>query len=99
MANIPWKSLNGPDILGDETFRGQVRGESTKIPVGITKRKALLRHLPLSEIASKDRLRGEWMREAYREHGYTMQEIGYFAGLHHSIVGRLIKMEDKNARN
>jgi len=39
------------------------------------------------------------MREAYREHGYTMQEIGDFAGLHHSIVGRLIKMEDKNVRN
>jgi len=99
LDDSPWKSLNGPDILGDDTFRGQLQGESTKIPVGITKRKALLRHLPLSEIASKDRLRGEWMREAYREHGYTMQEIGDFAGLHHSTVGRLIKMEDNNARN
>ncbi len=94
----PWKSLNGPDILGDDTFRCQLQGETGKIPVGITKRKAILRHLPLSDIACKGRGRSDWMREAYREHGYTMQEIATFAGLHHSTVSRLIKTEDENAR-
>jgi len=43
------------------------------------------------------------MREAYRQHAYTMQEIGTFAGLHHSTVSRLIKKGDdenrENARN
>jgi len=95
----PWKSLNGPDILGDDVFREQLQGESENIPMGIAKRKALLRHLPLSDIASEERARSDWMREAYREHGYTMQEIGSFAGLHHSTVSRLIKAEDGNPRN
>jgi len=95
----PWKSLNGPDILGDDAFRGLLQGESGKIPVGIAKRKVLLRHLPLSDIASEERTRSAWMQEAYRKHGYTMQEIGTFAGLHHSTVSRLIKNEDENPRN
>ncbi|MDQ6950078.1 MAG: transposase [Mariprofundales bacterium] len=95
----PWQSLNGPDILGDDAFRGQLKGESDKIPVGITKRKALLRHLPLADISCGERARSDWMREAYQEHGYTMQEIATFAGLHHSTVSRLIKMEDENPRN
>jgi len=103
LAVSPWKSLNGPDILGDDAFRGQLQGESGKIPVGIAKRKVLLRHLPLSEIAHEERTRSDWMREAYRQHGYTMQEIGTFAGLHHSTVSRLIKKGDdggrENARN
>jgi len=98
----PWKSLNGPDILGDDVFRGQLQGESDKIPVGIAKCKVLLRHLPLSDIASEGRVRSDWMREAYRQHGYTMQEIATFAGLHHPTVSRLIKIGDEdreNARN
>jgi len=103
LLTSPWKSLNGPDILGDDVFRGQLQGNSDKIPVGIAKRKVLLRHLPLSDIASEERSRSDWMQEAYREHGYTMQEIGTFAGLHHSTVSRLIKIGDdgdrKNARN
>jgi len=39
------------------------------------------------------------MREAYRDHGYTMQAIADHAGLHHSTVSRLIKEGDDNARN
>ena len=39
------------------------------------------------------------MQEAYGEHGYTMQEIADYAGLHHSTVSRLIKKGEKNARN
>ena len=102
MVESPWKSLNGPDILGDDVFRGHLQGESDKVPVGMAKRKVLLRHLPLSDIASEGRARSDWMREAYRLHGYTMQEIATFAELHHSTVSRLIKMGDEgreNARN
>jgi len=35
-------------------------------------------------------VRAEWMREAYCEHGYTMQAIAAFAGVHPSTVNRLI---------
>jgi len=95
----PWESLNGPDILGNDEFRGKLQGETDRAPLGITKRKALLRHLALSDIARDDRERSDWMREAYREHGYTMQAIANFAGLHHSTVSRMIKKGDINARN
>jgi len=39
------------------------------------------------------------MKEAYQEHGYSMQSIADYAGVHHSTVSRLIKGEDENARN
>ncbi len=95
----PWDSLNGPDILGDDVFRGQLQRESENIPIGITQRKAILRHLPLSDIAQEGRERSDWMREAYCEHGHTMQAIAEFANLHHSTVSRLIKAGGENARN
>ena len=95
----PWVCLNGPDILGDDEFRGKLQGEAGKAPTGIPKRKVLLRHLPISEIVRPDRERSDWMREAYCEHGYTMQTIADFANLHHSTVSRLIKLGNENARN
>ncbi len=95
----PWELLNGPDILGDDEFRGRLQGEPGKIPIGIAKRKKLLRHLPLSEIAQANREQSDWMREAYREHGYTMQAIADFSSMHHSTVSRLIKAGDEDARN
>jgi len=95
----PWVFLNGPDILGNDTFRQQLQAENTEAQIGIPKRKQLLRHLPLSEIVRADRKRSDWMREAYREHGHTMQEIADYAGIHHSTVSRLIKVGDRNARS
>jgi len=99
VAASPWDMLNGPDVLGDDEFRSRLQGEGFKISTGIPRKKQLLRHLPLSVIACADRKRGDWMREAYREHGYTMQAIATFSGLHHSTVSRLIKEGDENAQN
>ena len=66
--------------------------------MGVAKNKAILRHLPLAEIKQGKSERGVWMREAYREHGYTMQAIAEFAGLHHSTVSKLIKYAEVNPR-
>jgi len=98
-TSSPWRLLNGPDILGDDAFRGRLQRETGKVTGEVPKRKKLLRHLPLSRIARENRARSDWMREAYREHGYTMQAIADYAGLHHSTVSRLIKAGDENARN
>jgi len=98
-TNSPWHALNGPDILGDDHFRDQLQGDVAHIPVGMSRRKCVLRHLPLAELAQSNMPRSDWMREAYRQHGYTMQEIAEFASLHHSTVSRLIKKGDENARN
>ena len=98
-AISPWKFLNGPEILGDDEFRANLQGVIEKVPIGVSKCKAILRHRPLSELAQPDRARSDWMREAYCQHGYTMQAIADFADLHHSTVSRLIKLGDKKKQN
>lgn len=98
-SGSPWEGLNGPDILGSDEFRGNLQQQKTSREHEIPRRKRILRHLPLAEIASADKDRSDWMREAYRDHGYTMQTIAEHAGLHHSTVSRLIKKGDENARN
>jgi len=95
----PWKSLCGPDVLGDDTFRKELQAFKGVEVRDIPKRKQTLRHLPLAELAAQGETRGEWMREAYQEHGYTMQVIADFAGVHHSTVSRLIKRGGENARS
>ena len=95
----PWEYLNGPDVLGDDSFRKELETFKGVDKRGIPKRKHMLRHLPLAELAAQAESQGEWMQEAYREHGYTMQRIADFAGVHHSTVSRLIKKEGYNARN
>jgi len=92
----PWQALNGPDILGNDSFRESLQKDLGDAPLGVARGKAILRHLPLSEIAKEDEERGTWMREAYCEHGYTMQAIAKFAGLHHSTVSKLIKKYGEN---
>ena len=96
---MPWKSLSGPDVLGDDTFRKELQTLKGVEAQGISKRKQTLRHLPLDELEAQGKSRGGWMREAYQEHGYTMQMIADFSGVHHSTVSRLIKQDDENARN
>ena len=93
----PWSQLNGPDILGDDVFRSQLQVEVDKFPEEVPRSKRALRHLPLAEIAD-ERDRSDWMHEAYTEHGYTMQEIATYAGLHHSTISKYIKMKDINPR-
>ena len=95
----PWQDLGKADVLGDDTFRTKLQQMTNDSDPNIPKEKLILRHLPLSDIASQHQSRGQWMREAYQEHGYTMQAIADFAGLHHSTVSRFIKKDAKNARN
>jgi len=94
---LPWKNLNGPDVLGNDDFRSELQALITEEKRDIPKRKQRLRCLSLSKIAATNKRREQWMKEAYQEHGYSMQSIADYAGLHHSTVSRLIKKED--ARN
>jgi len=99
VGSQPWNRLNGPDVLGNDAFRSHLQEQVKDVTRGISKRKKLLRHLPLAEIAGAGRPASEWMREAYHSHGYTMQMIADYARLHHSTVSRLIKEGDENAPN
>jgi len=91
VSQSPWQLLNGPDVLGDDEFREKLQSDLGDIPMGVAKSKAILRRLPLAEIAQGKVERGIWMHEAYCGHGYTMQAIAEFAGIHHSTVSKLIK--------
>jgi len=95
----PWRLLNGPDVLGSDEFRKLLQKKAGGVRAGIPRKKYLLRHLPLSDIACESSSRSQWMWEAYHEHGYTMQAISDFANLHNSTVSRLIKQECDNAKN
>ncbi|MDX8409751.1 MAG: hypothetical protein R8J84_06900, partial [Mariprofundales bacterium] len=97
VGSRPWKMLNGPDVLGDDAFRSQLQDQVNDGVDDIPKRKRLLRHLPLAEIAGKGREQGVWMREAYREHGYTMRAIANYAQVHHSTMSKIIKQGDEYA--
>jgi len=98
IGSKPWEMLNGPDILGNDKFRGRLQRQVNAGSDNIPKRKKLLRHLPLAEIAGNGRDQSAWMSEAYREHGYTMQAIANYAKLHHSTVSKIIRKGDKNPR-
>lgn len=92
----PWSDLNGADVLGDDEFRKELQGK-IKSDDEVPKRKKMLCCLPLAKLESLGDERNVWMREAYRNHGYTMREIAEYANLHHSTVSRLIKKGDENA--
>ncbi len=53
-------------------------------PNGISRRS-------LDDLSANDVVRGKWMTEAYKEHGYTMAEIANYAGVHYSLVSNIIK--------
>ncbi|MDQ7004969.1 MAG: transposase [Ghiorsea sp.] len=95
-VDSPWQSLNGPDVLGNDEFRARLQQGIGTVPAGVARGKAILRHLPLEEIAQGGKGRGRWMREAYCEHGYTMRAIADFSSLHHSTVSKLIKEAGDN---
>jgi len=95
----PWDGLNGPDVLGSDEFRGGLPPQNSVSNQEIPRKKRILRHLPLSQIAAAHKEQTDWMREAYREHGYTMQAIADHAGLHLPTVSRWLKKGDRNARN
>ncbi|TLS66560.1 transposase [Mariprofundus erugo] len=94
----PWDDLNGPDILGDDDFRARVQAGLHDVAGGIARSKRMLRHLSLAEI-SAEKPRSLWMHEAYTEHGYTMQQIALFAGVHHSTVSKCIKQAMENSKS
>jgi len=45
----------------------------------------------LAQIAAGSSERGDWMSAAYRQHGYTMRAIAEQAGVHYSLVGKIIR--------
>lgn len=92
----PWKALKGQVLLGSEAFVKKIRPQ-LKVTEGtaeVPKRQRRLHRPALKQLlAGKDSKAGRnrAMASAYLEHGYTLTEIGYQAGLHYATVSRIIK--------
>jgi len=93
----PLKKAVLSNVLGSDTFRDEVQrhiGSGAEVPRG--QRYIVRKHL--QELDHAASTRGEWMAEAYREHGYSMREIADYAQLHYSSISKIIKAwEIKNS--
>jgi hypothetical protein len=94
IPNRPWDELKGQIYLASDKFieKHTVKAKELKeIP------RAQLKAIkpPLERILAKDRDTG--IIEAYREHGYRLQEIAAHLGVHYATVSRkLKKLEQTN---
>jgi putative transposase len=88
VANRPWDDLKGQIYLGSDEFIERHSAEAKElkeIP------RAQLRAIKpkLERIFAKNRETG--IAEAYREHGYRLQEIAAHLGVHYATVSRKLK--------
>jgi len=77
-------------ILGGESFRNDIQikvAPASEVP----KAQQHFSRPKLKELDAASSGRGEWMSTAYRKHGYTMREIAGYAGVHYSLVSKIIK--------
>lgn len=90
VTDAPLAQATGTGILGGRKFRDDV--QSKVAPVSEVPRAQQHFSRPkLGELESGSGDRGEWMSAAYREHGFTMREIAGYAGVHYSLVSKIIK--------
>ena len=84
-APNPMLKVRDQIILGSDAFRNRLLGGMKVI---------LPASLSLAAIEARYAQRGAWMAAAYRDHGYTMQEIADHAGLHISSISKIIKARE-----
>jgi len=86
----PFKDGVEKDVFGGESFRSSVQKTMNRVgPKGREKMRRIHRR-SLDEISSGAGGRGEWMADAYGNHGYTLTEIAVHSGLHISTVSRAV---------
>jgi len=94
IANRPWVELKGQIYLGSDEF---IERHTVTVKVKDLKEipRAQLKAIkpPLERILAKDRETG--IAEAYREHGYRLQEIAAHLGVHYATVSRKLKKMDR----
>ncbi len=87
-ASRPWDDLKGQIYLGSDEFIERHSAEAkelTEIP------RAQLKAIkpPLERTLAQNRETG--IADAYREHGYRLQEIAAHLGVHYATVSRKLK--------
>jgi len=88
--DAPLVKAAGSHVLGGEAFRSDIQQKAqgdAEIPR--SQRHVVRCGLDVLETAHTGR--GEWMSKAYRQHGYSMREIADYAGVHYSLISKIIK--------
>jgi len=89
-ADAPLAKAAGSHVLGGEGFRSEIQ-KKAKGGAEVPRSQRHVVRCKLDELSDSKAKRGEWMTEAYRQHGYTMREIADYAGVHYSLVSKIIK--------
>jgi len=90
MSDAPLQASEGSHVLGSDEFREVVQG-NLKAAAEVPRAQKHIVRRRLDDLAGEGLERGAWMSGAYRAHGYTMREIAEFAGVHYSLVSKIIK--------
>ena len=94
MTESPLSDACKSNVLGSEKFRKVVQ-QQIKAVAEVPKAQLYVAKRPLCELENDSTERGEWMTNAYQEHGYTMREIASYAKVHYSLISKLIKAWEK----
>lgn len=98
-APAPWSALQGRSFLGSQSFVERMARPpgrvSTEIPRGdrLAGRPALTSLFTRDLLADRER-RNAAIRDAHRDHGYSLAEIARYLGLHYSTVSRIANAPD-----
>jgi len=90
----PLAKASGSHVLGEKEFRGEIQKKAEGGAEVPRSQKHIARR-GLDELEAGKTERGEWMAEAYRQHGYTMREIAEYARVHYSLVSKIIKVWER----
>jgi len=90
MTDAPLTEATGSNVLGGESFHEEVQKHINANKEAPRAQKHIARRT-LEGIETSGKSRAEWMAEAHRKHGYTMKEVADYAGVHYSLVSKIIK--------
>ncbi|MDX8396647.1 MAG: transposase [Mariprofundaceae bacterium] len=93
--DAPFTGAESSQVLGSDKFREAVQ-KNIKGDLEVPRAQKYISRRKLEDLARGQAERGLWMSQAYREQGYTMTEIAVYAGVHYSLVSKVIKAWEKH---
>jgi putative transposase len=96
LESRPWEALQGQIYLGSEAFieeHAAVKRELKEVPRAQVR---AVRPRLASILKGNDDRR---ILQAYKEHGYRLQEIAAHLGVHYATVSRRLKREEERRGN
>ena len=89
-SDAPLTNARRSHVLGSDKFKQGLQAQIKSIQE-VPRAQRFISRRSLDDLSANDVVRGKWMTEAYKEHGYTMAEIAKYAGVHYSLVSKIIR--------